>query len=82
MSLTYGYDLKDGDKNVRSTGRGLQNNDAARHTWSSASQLPPILCASRLSPLYASRTHGYFKWAFLHGFHTSATNHWRVWLRN
>jgi hypothetical protein len=76
MSLTYGYDLKDGDKILEAPvqvtkimsplvlpGAALVNN------------VPFCMLFSFLAFLVVP--HGYFQCGtFLRGFHTSATNHW------
>ena len=49
MSLTYGYDLKHGDKNFRSTSSDRRNIVTASAAWGSTSESPPVPCAFQFS---------------------------------
>ena len=77
MSLTYGYNLKD-RQNARSADSGRQTTVTTRPTWSSAYKSPPILCGFNFVSVKQVVPHGYFQCGtFLHGSHTSVTNHWQ-----
>jgi hypothetical protein len=60
MSLTYGYDLKDGEMYLEAPVQaesGLQTAGTARSTWRNISKSPPIqtiLCGFRFYPCHIS----------------------------
>jgi hypothetical protein len=57
MSLTYGYDLKDGEIFLEAPVQaesGLQTAGTARSIWRNISKSPPILCGFRIYPCHIS----------------------------
>ena len=78
MSLTYGYDLKDRDKILEAPVQAskilgpliLPGATLVNH-------LPFCAVANFAPPILVSLIANFQYGTFLHGFHTSATNHWR-----
>ena len=78
MSLTYGYDLKDGDKILEAP---VQASDLMTPLVLPGAALVnyiPICVVFSLFLAMLVASHSYFQCGiFPHGYHTSATNHWR-----
>jgi hypothetical protein len=78
MSLTYGYDLKDGDKIFEAP---VQTNELLSPLVLPGTTLVnhlPFCAITYFIPATPPASHSYFQCGtFLHGFHTSATNHSR-----
>ena len=78
MSLIYGYDLKDGDNILEAP---VQTNELMSPLVLPGATLVnhlPFCAITRFIPAKLPASHGYFQCGtFLHGSHTSATNHSR-----
>jgi hypothetical protein len=78
MSVTYGYDLKDGDKILEAP---VQTGELLSPLMLPGTTLVnhlPFCAITRFIPAILPVCHSYFQCGtFLHGSHTSATNHSR-----
>jgi hypothetical protein len=78
MSLTYGYDLKDGDKILEAP---IQIAEAMSPLLLPGAALVnhlPFCALSTLIPAMLVVSHNYFQCGtYLHGSRSSATNHWQ-----
>ena len=76
MSLTYGYDLKDGDKILEAP---VQSNELLSPLVLPGAALVnhlPFCAIAHFITVIPPVSHDYFQCGtFLHGSHTSATNH-------
>jgi hypothetical protein len=81
MSLTYGYDLKDGDKILEAP---VQANELLSPLVAPGGALVnhlPFCAITRFNPAIPPASDSYFQCGtFLHGSHTSAMNHSREYL--
>jgi hypothetical protein len=78
MSLTYGYDLKDGDKILEAPVQVSKIMVRLGLPGAALINQPPICALSNCFPVIPVVPHNYFQCdTFLHGSRTSATNHWR-----
>jgi hypothetical protein len=76
MSVTYGYDMKEGDKILEASVEVAKiHAPLVRPGAAIVNHLP--FCA--ISNFILAMPHSYFQCdTFRHGSHTSAMNHWRV----
>ena len=78
MSLTYGYDLKDGDKILEAPVQAGEIMSPLLLPGGALVNHLPICAPSNFIRSPVVVPHSYFQCGiFLHGSHTSATNHWR-----
>ena len=78
MSLTYGYDLKDGDKMLEAPHQTTTLMGPLVLPGAALVNNLPFCAVSDFIPATLEMTHSYLQCAtFLHGSHSSATNHWR-----
>ena len=81
MSLAYGYDLKDGDKMLEAPVEAAKIMTPLVLPGSALVNHLPICALSNFVHAELEVPHSYFQYdTFLHGSHTSATNHWGKWL--
>ena len=78
MSLTFGYDLKDGDIMLEAPVQATKIMLPLILPGAAMVNHIPICALSNFVPAMLEFPHSYFQCdTFLHGSHTSATNHWR-----
>ena len=78
MSLTYGYDLKDGDKILEAPVQTAELFSPLLLPGATLVNHLPFCAITRIIPAILPVSHSYFQCGtFLHGSHTSATNHSR-----
>jgi hypothetical protein len=78
MSFTYGYDLKDGDKILEAPVQAGELLSPLILPGAALVNYLPFCAISRFIPVIPPASHLYFQCGtFLHGSHTSATNHSR-----
>jgi hypothetical protein len=78
MSVTYGYDLKDGDKILEAPVQTIELLSPLMLPGASLVNYLPFCAITRFIPAILPASHSYFQCGtFLHGSHTSATNHTR-----
>jgi hypothetical protein len=78
MSLTYGYDLKKSDEMLEAPERANEYLRPVLEPGASLVNHLPFCAASGFIPVMLAVPNSAFQYAlFLHGYHTSATNHWR-----
>jgi len=80
MSITFGYDLKDDDRMVEAPHQINKLMGPFTVPGAALVNYLPFCALSNFIPASAMLVvpNIYFQcWAFLHGSHTSATNHWR-----
>ena len=78
MSLTYGYDLKDGDKILEAPVQTAKLMSQLMLPGATLVNHLPFCAITRIIPTILPVSHSYFQCGtFLHGSRTSATNHWR-----
>ena len=78
MSLTYGYDLKDGDKILEAPAQIHELLSPVLLPGASLVNHLPFRAITRFIPAILPASHSYFQCGtFLHGSHTLATNHSR-----
>jgi hypothetical protein len=78
MSLTYGYDLKDGDKILEAPVQTSRLVSPLLLPGATLVNHLPFCATTRFIPAILPASHSYFQCGtFLHGSHTSATNHLR-----
>ena len=78
MSLTYGYDLKDGDKMLEAPHQTTKLMAPLILPGAALINNLPFCADSNSVPAMLIVAHNYFQCGtFLHGSRTSATNHWR-----
>ena len=78
MSLTYGYDLKDGDKIMEAPVQTIALLSPLMLPGGCLLNHLPFRAITRIIPAVLSASHGYFQCGtFLHGSHTSVTSHSR-----
>jgi hypothetical protein len=78
MSLAYGYDLKDGDEMLEAPVKAAEIMIPLILPGAAMVNHIPICTLSNFGPAMLEVPHSYFQCdTFLHGSHTSATNHWR-----
>jgi hypothetical protein len=78
MSLTYGYDLKKGDKMLEAAEITSKLLKPVLKPGGSLVNHLPFCAASVFIPVMQVVSHSIFQCTiFLHGYHTSATNHRR-----
>jgi hypothetical protein len=78
MSVTYGYDLKDGDKILEAPVQTIELLSPLMLPGASLVNYLPFCAITRFIPAIPPASHSYFQCGtFLHGSHTSATNHTR-----
>ena len=79
MSLTYGYDAKDDDKILEAPIQAAKLVSPLILPGAAMINHLPFCTISNFLPAKQVVPNGYFQCGtFLHGSHTSATNHWRV----
>ena len=78
MSLTYGYDVKEGDKMLEAPVQTTELMSPLVAPGATLVNHLPFCATNRFMPAILPVSHGYFQCGtFLHGSHTSATNHSR-----
>jgi hypothetical protein len=78
MSLAYGYDVKDGDIILEAPAQVAKIMLPLVLPGAVLVNHLPICALFNFVPAVLEVPHGYFQCdTFLHGSHTSATNHWR-----
>jgi hypothetical protein len=78
MSLTYGYDLEDGDKILEAPAQMSKIHSPLLRPGAVLVNYFPFCAVSNFILAMSVVSHGYFQCdTFHHGSHTSATNHWR-----
>ena len=78
MSVTYGYDLKDGDKILEATTQTSELLSPLLLPGATLVNHLPFRATVHFIPAILPASHSYFQCGiFLHGSHTSATNHSR-----
>ena len=78
MSVTYGYDLKDGDKILEAPVQTTELMSPLIIPGGALVNHLPICAVPCFIPAILPASHSYFQCGtFLHGSHTSATNHSR-----
>jgi hypothetical protein len=78
MSLTYGYDLKDGDKILEAPAQASELFSPVVVPGAVLVNHLPFCAITRFIPAIPPASDSYFQCdTFLHGSHTSATNHSR-----
>jgi cytochrome P450 len=81
MSLTYGYNLKTGDKILEAPLQVTKIMSKLVLPGAALVNHLPFCALSNFIPAMLEMPHIYFECVtFLHGSHTSATNHWHEWL--
>jgi hypothetical protein len=81
MSITFGYDLKKGDRMVEASDEITKLMTPFAVPGTALVNYFPFCTLSNFIPAVLVVPNGYLQCgAFLHGSHTSATNHWRKWL--
>jgi hypothetical protein len=83
MSLTYGYDLKDGDKILEAPVQITELLSPLMLPGAILVNHLPFCAITHNIPTILPASHSYFQCGtFLHGSHTSATNHWHEQVGN
>ena len=78
MSFTYGYDLKDGDKILEAPNQASELLSPLILPGATLVNHLPFCAITHFIPAILPASHGHFQCdTFLHGSHTSATNHSR-----
>jgi hypothetical protein len=77
MSMTYGHGLMDGDKHLESKVRAFKSVRPLILPGGALVNHFPFCANSNFIPAPLVVLNSYFQYGtFLHGYHTSATNHW------
>jgi hypothetical protein len=78
MSITFGYDLEKGDRMVEAPDQIIKLMRPFNVPGPALVNYFPFCAFSNFVPVVLVVPNSYFQYgAFLHGSHTSATNHWR-----
>ena len=81
MSFAFGYDLKYGDKIVEPPAQIIKLMRPFNVPGPALINYLPFCALSNFIPVLLVVPNSYFQCGvFLHGSHTSATNHWHEWL--
>jgi hypothetical protein len=81
MSIAFGYDLKKGDRMVEAAHQIIELMGPFTVPGPALVNYLPFCALSNSIPAVLVVPNSYFQYgAFLHGSHTSVTNHWREWL--
>jgi hypothetical protein len=81
MLLTYGYDLKDGDKIVEAPVQVAEILEPFLKPGAALINSLPFCAVPTFIPAMLAVPHSHFQCGiFPHGSHTLATNQWREWV--
>ena len=83
MLLAYGYDLKDGDEILEAPLQVTKIMSKLVLPGATLVNHLPFCALSNFTSAMLEMSHSYFEFVtFPPGSHTSATNHWREWLKS